>query len=73
MPITSLDGLEPVHCPRCRRLLARATPGAVRPGAQVQFKCGSCNAYISLEGEPVGDALPASPPAVALANQHSGV
>lgn len=41
---------EVVRCRQCRRLLARNTRAALRPGEMLEIKCGSCNTMNFLVG-----------------------
>jgi phage FluMu protein Com len=37
--------LDDVRCPRCKKLLAKIEPGALRTGKLIEYKCPGCNAY----------------------------
>lgn len=40
-----------VRCAACERLLAKMDPGALRPGAELEIKCGRCNHYNLRRGD----------------------
>jgi len=42
--------LEETRCRKCRRLLLKVTPDALKPGAKLEVKCGSCNSFNFLIG-----------------------
>jgi len=46
---------EDLRCRSCRRLLAKNTRDALRPGAMVELKCKSCNTLNFLVGKPEDD------------------
>lgn len=41
---------EDLRCRQCRRLLARNTRSALRPGEMLEIKCGHCNVRNYLVG-----------------------
>jgi len=41
---------EPVHCRKCKRLLCRVTPAALRTGEMLETKCSKCGSLNYLVG-----------------------
>lgn len=41
---------EPVHCRKCKRMLCRVTPHALRASEMIETKCPKCNALNYLVG-----------------------
>ena len=50
--------LEDVRCPKCRKLLAKMEPQALRAGRLLEIKCGACNAYCTRIGDEAEDVSP---------------
>jgi phage FluMu protein Com len=43
--------LEEIRCPKCRKLLGKMEPHALRAGRLLEIKCGACNAFCTRIGD----------------------